>query len=122
MGVLRSFDGPAALVEQLFLSNPVEEQLLADNRVLQSAAATLGLGIRQWIDPQELDPPIFSDIPTQRWDDQATRILAALLERGIFAGYPDGTFRPDQPITLLECAAALYRLLAVKGETPWKTS
>ena len=48
--------------------------------------------------------------------------LFSLLDRGIFAGYPDGTFHPDQPITRMECAAALYRLLAAKGETPWKTS
>jgi N-acetylmuramoyl-L-alanine amidase len=122
MGVLRSFDGPAALVELLFLSNPAEEMLLADDRVLQSAAAALCQGIRQWIDPQALDPPVFSDVPAQLWDGQATRILRALLDRGIFVGYPDGTFRPDQPITRLECAAALCRLLTVKGEAPWKTS
>jgi len=122
MGVLRSFDGPAALVELLFLSNPAEEVLLADDRVLQRAAAALSQGIRQRIDPQELDPPLFPDVPAQFWDGQATRILRALLERGIFAGYPDGTFRPDQPITRLECAAALYRLITMKGETPWKTS
>jgi N-acetylmuramoyl-L-alanine amidase len=122
MGVLRSFDGPAALVELLFLSNPAEEKLLADDRVLQSAATALCQGIRQWIDPQELDPPIFSDVPAQLWDGQATQILRALLEWGIFVGYPDGTFRPDQPITRLECAAALYRLITMKGETPWKIS
>ena len=122
MGVLRSFDGPAALVELLFLSHPAEEKLLADDRVLQTAAAALGQGIQQWIDSNVLDPPLFSDMPAQLWDGQATRILRALLERGIFVGYPDGTFRPDQPITRLECAAALYRLLTAKGETPWKIS
>jgi hypothetical protein len=89
---------------------------------LQSAAPHLVQGIRQWIDGSELDPLLFSDVPAQLWDGQATRILRALLERGIFAGYSDGTFRPDQPITRLECAAALYRLITMKGNTAWKTS
>jgi hypothetical protein len=61
-------------------------------------------------------------VPAQLWDGQATRILAALLDLEIFVGYPDGTFRPDQPITRLECAAAPYRLLTVKGEASWKIS
>jgi N-acetylmuramoyl-L-alanine amidase len=122
IGILRSFDGPAALVELLFISNPTEETMLADDRLLQTAASALGRGIQQWIDPQEIDPPLFSDVPAQLWDGQATRILTALLELEIFTGYPDGTFRPHQPITRLECAAAFYRLLTLKGETPWKTS
>jgi hypothetical protein len=54
MGVLRSFEGPAALVESLFLSNPMEETPLADDRVLQTTATALCQGIRQWIESNEL--------------------------------------------------------------------
>lgn len=35
-------------------------------------------------------------------------------ERGIMEGYPDGTFRPDQPITRAELAAVLHRLEVTK--------
>lgn len=39
--------------------------------------------------------------------------IAALVKSGALNGYPDGSFRPDQPITRAEAAAALNRLLGL---------
>jgi len=41
-------------------------------------------------------------------------IVAALEDLGIFSGFPDGTFRPDEVITNAQLAALLDRLLRVK--------
>jgi len=38
------------------------------------------------------------------------------LARGLVKGYPDKTFRPDQPVTRAEAAAILDRLLKKKGQ------
>lgn len=35
--------------------------------------------------------------------------------RGSIASYPDGTFRPDQPVTRAEAAAMVLRLLDTPG-------
>jgi S-layer homology domain len=46
-----------------------------------------------------------SDV-TGNW---AEPFIKALVEKGIIAGYPDGTFRPDQPVTRAEFAALLTK-------------
>jgi len=38
-------------------------------------------------------------------------VLVAVYNQGIFAGYPDGTFRPDQPLTKAELAMLVDRIL-----------
>jgi S-layer homology domain len=39
----------------------------------------------------------------------AEPFIKALVEKGIIAGYPDGTFKPDQPVTRAEFAALLNK-------------
>jgi hypothetical protein len=39
----------------------------------------------------------------------AEPFIKALVEKGIVAGYPDGTFRPDQPVTRAEFAALINK-------------
>ena len=51
-------------------------------------------------------------------DTQASayaRAIEKLSVVGVFGGYPDGTFKPDQPITRLTVVEALARGLDVKG-------
>ncbi len=43
--------------------------------------------------------------------------LAALEERGIVAGYPDGSLRPGQPVTGAEAAVMVARTLGLFGTT-----
>ncbi len=38
--------------------------------------------------------------------------VAAAVSAGLLRGYPDGTFRPGNPITRAECAVVVYRALA----------
>lgn len=111
MGVLRGFPGPAVLVELLFLSHPEEEAMLADSGFLIQAAKALGQGVVAFC--STLSKPVFPDIPPDLWNGQARQILKTMVERGIFLGYEDGSFRPHQPITRLECAAAIYRTLVL---------
>ncbi len=48
------------------------------------------------------------DLPKGHWAYDA---VVYLLEKGYLVGYPDGTFRGDQPLTRYELALVLYRLL-----------
>jgi predicted nucleic acid-binding Zn-ribbon protein len=64
----------------------------------------------------------FSDVPAGHWAKEAVEALAA---KGILAGFPDGTFRGNEPITRYQAALIIYRLLQqieeelkAKGESP----
>ncbi|MBD2742876.1 S-layer homology domain-containing protein [Coleofasciculus sp. FACHB-1120] len=56
-------------------------------------------------------PINFSDIPDNYW---ARPYIQALVERNILAGFTDGTFRPDQPITRAEFTAPLRKAFGQK--------
>jgi S-layer homology domain len=51
-----------------------------------------------------------SDV-TGNW---AEPFIKVLVEKGIIAGYPDGTFRPDQPVTRAEFAALLTKAFSLE--------
>ncbi|HEY9598601.1 MAG TPA: WG repeat-containing protein [Cyanophyceae cyanobacterium] len=54
------------------------------------------------------NPSIFSDIQTH-WAQECIRQLST---RSIISGYPDGTFRPNAPVTRAEFAALLNKAFA----------
>ena len=56
----------------------------------------------------------FPDVPSERWDAPAVETLHA---NGIIQGYPDGTFKGDQPMSRSEYAKMIYEL-AEKLITP----
>ena len=53
-------------------------------------------------------PPAFSDLDPNHWSYQAICQVAA---NGWLSGYPDGSFKPNQPITRAEVAAVSNRML-----------
>jgi hypothetical protein len=59
-----------------------------------------------WVAPQGCTAPRFADVPSRSYAREAVRWMQC---RGITAGYANGTFRPDRPITRGETLAFLYR-------------
>jgi hypothetical protein len=64
-------------------------------------ALSLGPGLAQ-----------FSDVPAGHWAKEAVEVLAA---KGILTGFPDGTFRGNEPLTRYQAALILYRFLQEMG-------
>ena len=128
MGILRNFSGPAVLLELLFISNPVEEKLLASPDFQQKCAHAIACGVLDFLNSwkkgnqgssnssQAPDP--FPDLSPTLWAGKARKIALALKDLGILTGYEDGTFRPDQPITRIEAASLIYRTLTFLGRLP----
>ncbi|HEY9860568.1 MAG TPA: S-layer homology domain-containing protein [Candidatus Obscuribacterales bacterium] len=56
--------------------------------------------------PEAAEPVGFSDVPTSFW---AYPFITALAERNIISGFPDQTFRPEDPVTRAEYAAMLQK-------------
>jgi len=57
----------------------------------------------------------FSDVPDNYW---AKDFIAGLVKLDIIEGFPDGTFRPDGPVTRAQFAAMLRRANANYWEKP----
>jgi len=60
--------------------------------------------------------PVFEDLPAGHWAKEVIEFMAA---KDFLKGYPDGTCRPDNPVTRAEFAALLGRILGlqeVEGE------
>jgi hypothetical protein len=56
--------------------------------------------------------PVFADVPAGR---QFAKEIAWLSSTGITTGYPDSTFRPDNPVERGAMAAFLYRFDQMRG-------
>lgn len=56
---------------------------------------------------------IYSDVPSEFW---AADYIEALTAQGIFNGYKDGTFKPNQTITRAELATVIARYLGIARE------
>jgi len=73
------------------------------------AGAALGAGALLPSAAQAQGGGPFADVPQSHWAYDAVQSLAA---KGIFTGYPDGTFAGRRALTRYEFAVALQRMLA----------
>ena len=55
----------------------------------------------------------FSDVPADYW---AAEVIKQLVDRKILAGYPDGTFGPENTLTRAEFAAVMTRAAGLAGQ------
>ena len=88
------------------LMNGVGEGLFAPNATLDRATLATVL-YREAGEPAAKGMASFTDIAEGQWYTDAVNWAA---EQGVVNGYPDGTFRPEAPITRQEMATMLYRL------------
>jgi hypothetical protein len=64
--------------------------------------------------PAPAAPLAFSDLSPEHW---AKQYIDALTARGILAGFPDGTFEPDQAMTRAELATQVARAFDLPDQT-----
>ena len=60
-------------------------------------------------------PATFCDLPTFHW---AWQYVEAISTAGLTAGYPDGTYRPDNPVTRAEMAVFILKGIYGSSYTP----
>jgi len=66
--------------------------------------------------PSPEPEPTFTDLPETHWSYE---LMRKAVQAGLLSGYPDGTLRPDAPVSRAEVAVVLDRLLgtAIAGTT-----
>lgn len=75
-------------------------------RAEMAKAVLLSLHGEGYLPPSDVGALAFSDIeshPLQAW-------IEALAAEGLLSGYPDGTFRPNDPVTRAEAAVLMLRV------------
>lgn len=65
--------------------------------------------------PKPRTPLSFADVPQTYW---AYSAIAALAAQGIIGGYPDGTFKPDQPVSRAEFATQVQKAYTKPNQLP----
>ena len=107
LGVLANFPGAGILIECLFLSNPKEAAWMADQKKIDIIGGAIAMGIRDFASEK-----IFPDV-TNPGERDAVQFC---FERGLLKGFPDGLFKPLDPITRGQMAIVLKRLVEFLGK------
>lgn len=69
--------------------------------------------------PNSVDAITFSDLSTSHWAYEA---IMEMVDRGIMNGYPDGSFRPNNPVSRAETSVILVKIFKIQPITPKKPS
>ena len=82
---------------------------------------TAASAFRDEVTPDGAGWSLYKDVKSGHWASGYIRVAA---REGWMIGYTDGTFRPENPITLEECCASALRLLgydsaSLAGSFPW---
>ncbi|ARV61520.1 hypothetical protein BZZ01_25390 [Nostocales cyanobacterium HT-58-2] len=67
------------------------------------------------VEPPAGGPVAFKDVPTNYW---AKSYIEALASKNIIAGFPDGTFKPNEPVTRAQFAAIVSKAFAPPAKRP----
>lgn len=71
------------------------------------------VGVCRPIYKEEVKPMLTEDDYSTHW---AVKDIDWVIERGLMRGYPDGTFKPDKPVTRAELAVILHRIYSEPKE------
>lgn len=101
-----------ACVERLAAENRLngypDGSFRPNNQLTRAEFAVLMLNSFPDVRVQTTEAPRFTDVPGQHWAKDA---IATAYQKRIFVGYPDNTFRPNQPIARVEALAILSTLI-----------
>lgn len=104
LAVLRETKMPAVLLELGFINNATDAALLKDQSFLDRLARATANGIADALGLQQTTDE--KDDIANHWAEEEIRMVIA---DGKMQGYPDGSFKPDQPLTRAEFAVLMAK-------------
>ena len=112
-------DVPSGAWYQVFVDSLTEMEILSgmgDNTFAPNRNITRAefAAILSKLFPMEITDLTFSDVPSTHWARAAIQNAAA---KGWVSGYPDGTFRPNSPITRAEAFAMINKMLGRSADS-----
>jgi len=89
-----------------FIQGYPDNSVKPDNAITRAEIAMIFFRLLTDVGKNTPRPSVFKDVASGAWYAQAVSYLASI---DILKGYPDGTFKPNQPITRGEFAAVASR-------------
>jgi len=105
--VLRETRMAAVLLENGFISNAKDAQLLQNSGFREKLAEAMAEGIASALKLERKETGPFPDVPADHWAADAIKFVS---EQGVMSGFPDGAFRPDNAITRAQLAAVIEKI------------
>ncbi|MGM3308515.1 S-layer homology domain-containing protein [Anabaena sp. WFMT] len=81
-------------------------RLQSQTALLMALSVTVGTVAPLITATPSLAQTSFSDVSSNYW---ASQFIQQLSQRGVIAGFPDGTFRPEEPVTRAQFAAMINK-------------
>ena len=105
--MLRESNMPAVLTESGFISSAHDANLLKSSDFIERLVLGHTNGIAQIAGLKRRSSALLSDYK----DCYAAKDIDEIKQLGIMQGYPDGTFKPDRPVSRGDLAIVLNRLI-----------
>jgi S-layer homology domain len=88
--------------------SPQVQKLISSSTIIEPSIKSSALPLVTPAKPKSIIPPpiAFNDVPNNFW---SRRFIDVLSSRGILKGFPDYSFRPNQPVNRAEFAAILEK-------------
>lgn len=113
--MLRASKMTAILIEGGFMDSTIDIKKLRDDKVLDAAGKAIAAGLAVFFNlkkkvvekPKQKVQPVKKDDIKGHWAETS---LKKAMDKKIIVGYPDGTMRPEEPVTRAQLAVILDRL------------
>lgn len=108
---IRNINCPANIVECAFVDNAKDIKIIDTTEEQKEMGKAIAKGILKSFNIKYIEGQKFKDVPTSHW---AYKAIEDLFDNEYIKGYPDGTIKPDKPMTRAEVFEIIHRML--KGE------
>lgn len=109
-----AFNAIMALYNQAIVVGYPDRTFRPDRSITRAEFAKIAL-LAAGLTPISPPSPTFTDLPTNHW---AFSYVEAAAKAGLFTGFPDGTFRPEEKVLKEEVIAVLVRKMGWDIVTP----
>lgn len=107
--ILRNTEAPAILLELGFIDSKLDAVKIEDPSFRAEMARTLATTLRKIFGGGKMK---FKDVRPERWSAKSIERVTAL---GLMGGYPDGSFKPEQPLSREQLASVMDRYMFMDG-------
>lgn len=107
--IVRETKMPAILIEGGFMDSTIDIRKLRDDSVLENAGKLIAQALAKHLGLKKVVKEVASNSDYRgHW---AEKTIQKAIDKGVMNGYPDGTFKPDQPLTRAEFTVILDKLI-----------